>query len=89
MPGDPLVVECLAEAAAGGHRGAETELGLCYNTGYGVNKDDEAAVRWLEKSARHGDPDGQYHLGLMLLEGINGALEQDCPAGVKFLEKGE
>ena len=43
---------------------------------YGVDKDELVGVQWLTRSSGHGDPDGQYHLSLMLLKGIKGTLDQ-------------
>jgi uncharacterized protein len=48
-------------AEQGGAR-AQYVLGNLYRNGYGVRKDDKAAVKWYQLSAEQGDVDAQYSL---------------------------
>ena len=40
-------------------------LGVMYENGHGVTKDDSAAVKWYRKAADQGVAKAQYNLGLM------------------------
>ena len=44
---------------------AETNIGLMYQNGQGVQQDYGEAYHWYRKAAKHGNTDGQYHLGYM------------------------
>jgi hypothetical protein len=43
---------------------AQCNLGLCYQTGRGVEKNPGEAVRWFIKAARQGNKTAQHNLGL-------------------------
>ena len=43
---------------------AQCNLGLCYQTGRGVEQDSAAAVRWFIKAARQGNKTAQHNLGV-------------------------
>lgn len=62
-----------AEADAG-NGDAQMALARLYRHGDKVPRDDAAAVAWLEKAARSGNPDANLHLGHALLRDGN-ALE--------------
>ena len=50
------------EAAEMGYAPAQTSLGTCYRTGWGVGKDMEKAFDWYKKAAEQGDTFAQYRL---------------------------
>jgi TPR repeat protein len=43
---------------------AQCNLGLCYQTGRGVEKNPDMAVKWFIKAARQGNKTAQHNLGL-------------------------
>jgi TPR repeat protein len=43
---------------------AQCNLGLCYQTGRGVEQDTQQAVKWFIRAARQGDKTAQHNLGL-------------------------
>ena len=43
---------------------AQCNLGLCYQTGRGVEQSQQEAVRWFIRAARQGDKTAQHNLGL-------------------------
>ena len=42
-------------AAKRGHYQAQLNLGVCYQYGIGVEKDEKQAVEWYQKAAEQGD----------------------------------
>jgi len=42
-------------------------LGLCYDYGIGVDKDEIEAVKWYRKAAEQGYSNAQYNLSVKLL----------------------
>ena len=56
-------------AANQGHAGAQLHLGLLYDSGDGVEKNEALAAQWYRKSADQGNADAQVNLGLMYLNG--------------------
>lgn len=50
-------------AALEGMHDAVLAMGWFYLNGVGVKTDEQAAVRWYKKAARHGDPMAMYSLG--------------------------
>ena len=55
----------IKKAAEQGLAPAQVNLGLAYDSGKGVKKDDEKAVDWYKKAAEQGDADAQFNLALM------------------------
>ena len=53
------------ESAAQGDAVAQFGLGLMYNYGHGVTKDDRLAVKFITKAAKKGDKCEQDFLGSM------------------------
>ena len=43
---------------------AQCNLGLCYQTGRGVEKSTQLAVKWFIRAARQGNKTAQHNLGL-------------------------
>jgi len=41
-------------AALQDHRGAQSKLGLCFEYGYGIGKDEEEALRWYARAQQTG-----------------------------------
>lgn len=54
---------CFREAASVNNPAGQTWLGMCYQFGTGVRKDEVEAVRWYKRAAEQGWADGQYALG--------------------------
>src|SRR5271157_5167963 len=48
---------------------AQSALGVAYQSGKGVLKDDSEAVRWWQKAAEQGDVLAQVNLGLAYISG--------------------
>jgi TPR repeat protein len=55
-------------ASEKGHPEAQYNLALAYERGLGVTRNRQQALRWLNKSAKAGNADAQYMLGLLLLD---------------------
>ncbi|MBP3407250.1 MAG: sel1 repeat family protein [Kiritimatiellae bacterium] len=60
-------------------------LGLMYERGYGVPKDDYEAVKWCRKSAEQGNADAQCNLGFMYENGRG--VPKDETEAVKWYRK--
>src|SRR3974390_2438154 len=73
-----------AEAAAKGEVQANTLLGLLYDQGLGIRKDEVKAAEWYTKGATAGDKHAQFHLGVMLAEGRG--LKKDLKKSADFFE---
>lgn len=66
MRGDyDLALDRFSELAEHGHSGAQYNLGLMYNRGYGVEQDMYEAVVWWRRAAVQGHISAQYNLGLV------------------------
>jgi hypothetical protein len=52
-------------AAEQGYANAQFNLGLMYDNGHGVQKDDRKAVEWFQKAADQGNAPAQFNLGRM------------------------
>ncbi len=48
-----------------GDADAQNNLGVMYDEGRGVPKDDKEVARWYRKTAEQGQADAQFNLGLM------------------------
>ena len=73
------------KAAELGHSDSQFYLGVMYENGRGVTKDDSEAVKWYRKAAEQGDVDAQFNLGLMYEDG-RGVTKDDSEA-VKWYRK--
>lgn len=58
------------QLAESGYPLAECQVGYFYFEDVGVEKDLEKAIYWTNRSALHGDRDGQYNLAWFYEEGI-------------------
>ena len=56
-------------AAEQGNASAQSNLGVMYDKGQGVLKDDAEAVRWFRLAAEQGNASAQVNLGLMYATG--------------------
>lgn len=59
----------LLASAEGGNAAAQDAIGLMYELGRGVAKNEGEAARWYEKSAEQAFPDGEVNLGYLLALG--------------------
>jgi hypothetical protein len=60
------------KAADQGDAEAQYDLGLCYELGSGVPKDEVEAVKWYRKAADQGQADAQARLAYSLITGEGG-----------------
>ncbi len=72
----------LRELAEKGNARAQCNLGYCYYWGYGVEENDEEAVKWYRLAAEQGYAVAQHHLGYCYHEG-NG-VAKDYNEAVKW-----
>ena len=78
-------VKWYRKAAEQGHAGAQNNLGVCYENGYGVTKDYAEAVKWYRKAAEQGFARAQCNLGVCY-EFANGVTKNFAEA-VKWYRK--
>lgn len=69
MNGDSPDIDKILELANHGVAMAQYDLGVCYNSGLGVEEDPQTAAQWFFKAAQQGDGDAQFALGRLYLEG--------------------
>ncbi len=65
----PLAVKEFREAAEEGHPDSQFNLGLMYEKGIGVSKDEKEAVAWYLEAALQGNSDAQYNLAVLYENG--------------------
>jgi TPR repeat protein len=73
------------DAAEAGLAPAQCLVGECHLQGFGVAKDEQAAVEWFRKAALQGDADGQNNLGVCYLNGAGVA--RDAEEAVRWFQK--
>ena len=73
------------KAADQGDAEAQYDLGLCYELGSGVPKDEVEAVKWYRKAAEQGNAAAQSGLGGCYAYGIG--VKEDAVEGVKWYRK--
>ena len=89
------IVECQSEycvdyfkkfkmGAKRGYVQANATLGQFYYIGYGTEKDEDKALKYLKKAAKKGEPSSQYLVGVISLISKK---NKDVDKGVKYLEK--
>ena len=78
-------VKWYRKAAEQGHAGAQNNLGVCYENGYGVTKDYYEAVKWYRKAAEQGHAQAQCNLGICYRNGDG--VTQDYYEAVKWYRK--
>lgn len=64
---------------------ALNNLGVMYEKGYGVAKDDAEAVKWYRKAAEQGNTKAQFSLGVMCANG-RGVARDDAEASAWYLK---
>lgn len=78
----------IRKAAEQGFAEAQFNLGLDYDRGEGVPKDEAQAAIWYRKSAEQGDADAQTNLGLLYATG-KGVPQDHAQAAVWFRKAAE
>lgn len=73
------------EAAENGDPIAQLKIGICYQTGNGIKKDETKALEWYKKSANQGNADAQTCLGLCYGMGLGVA--EDFSQAIKWWRK--
>lgn len=74
--------EILEPLAEQGDADAQITLGIMYDYGQGVPKDDATATQWYRKAALHGIPTVQHNLGVKYFEGIG--IEKDYAEAARW-----
>ena len=69
-------IEALVEKAEKGDVIAQHNLGLMYDNGRGVTKDEVEAVKWYRKAADQGFAKAQFNLGNMYDNGLGVAKDE-------------
>jgi len=82
-PADPL--RRLREAAELGNPDAQTNLGLMYTNGQGIERDFGEALKWFHKAAEQGNAEAQNSLGVAFSNALGTA--QDPTEAVRWLRK--
>ena len=80
-----MALDVLRPLAEQGHTGAQYNLGLMYERGYGVAQDNAAALDWWRRGAALGDPVIQTALGDRYREGR--IVPQDHAAAASWYRK--
>ena len=70
-------VEWYREAAESGHTGAQFNLGVMYENGRGVDKDDSSAVEWYRQAAEQGHTGAQNYLDRLTFYSSDTGLEEE------------
>jgi TPR repeat protein len=65
----PLACKEFIAAANAGHADSQYNVGLMYEKGIGVEKDEKAAVVWYGKAAAQGNAAAQFNLGVLYEHG--------------------
>jgi TPR repeat protein len=81
---EPYSPELVKKAEAGDAK-AQCDLGICYNKGEGVDKDEKEAVRWYSKAAEQGNARAQFYLGACYDNGTG--VERDEKAAFELWTK--
>ena len=87
IKGDAKALAELRGRAEKGDARAQFNLGLMYQNGQGVAKDEVEAVKWYRKAADQGNAFAQNNLGVMYANGL-GVEEDDVEAYKWFLLSG-
>ncbi len=65
----PLAYAAFLAAAEEGHADSQFNVGLMYEKGIGVGKDEKEAVLWYGKAASQGNASAQFNLGVLYENG--------------------
>jgi len=86
LPGEQEArVRAARPLAERGSSKAQTQLGVMYLEGRGVERDPVEAIRWLRAAADQGNAAAQLHLGLLHLSGE--FLEKDLDAAAVWFRR--
>lgn len=84
-------VKCYLKAAECGHADAQFNLGVCYQSGTGVEKNMAEAAKWFSKAAEQGHSSAQDSLGICYYSGTG--VEKNVTEAAKWFrnaaEQGE
>ena len=61
--------EWFQKGAKAGDPNAQYDLGVCWECGEGVKRDQRMAAVWFRRAAKSGERHAQYNLGLCMLRG--------------------
>jgi TPR repeat protein len=86
MPTQKQKLETLKQAAASGNIDAVAELGFCYYSGVGTEKDTDRAAELFRQAADAGSIDAQVGIGLCRMKGLGG-FEKDSKLGAEEVQK--
>ena len=78
-------VNWFRKAAEQGNADGQSNLGLMYHKGQGVETNDTEAVRWFQKAAEQGDDTAQFYLGLLYDDGKG--VPQDYAEALKWYSR--
>ena len=71
----PLAYNSFLAAAKEGHIDSQFNVGVMYEQGIGIAKNDKEALFWYEKAAAQGSSAAQYNLGVLYENGRGTAVE--------------
>lgn len=71
----PLAVKEFRAAAEKGDADSQFNIGLMYEQGIGVGKDEKSALAWYRKSAEQGNSNAQYNLAVLYENGRGGDVD--------------
>ena len=71
----PLAFEEFRASAEQGHIDAQFNLGLMYEQGIGVGKDERQAIAWYRKAAEQGNSNAQFNLAVLYENGRGSAVD--------------
>ncbi|MEM0997604.1 MAG: tetratricopeptide repeat protein [Bacteroidota bacterium] len=77
-------IELYTTAAEKDHIPSMRKLYTFYRQGTGTRQDYNQALRWLKKACRMNDPEAQYRMGLVYLNGECGVAEDRVQARIQF-----
>jgi hypothetical protein len=86
-PNSPSLLDKLRAVAIGGDQQAAYQLGMIYESGDGVSRDFEEAVRWYRLAADGGYREAQYELGVFQQIGLG--TELNLVEALKWLKLSE
>jgi TPR repeat protein len=73
-------------SAAQGNPSAQNNLGIMYEYGRGIQKDNTKAFEWYFKAAKNGNATAQFNIGQSYLNGSNG-LSKNRVEALNWLRK--
>jgi TPR repeat protein len=73
------MIEQFLQRALAGDASAQYQVGVCYATGKGVQKDDTEAMQWYREAAEQGHAAAQYNVGSCYENGT-GVLKDEIQA---------